>query len=554
MRERLQNKNVSVLHSLRALAFSISCALFFGASPTSSLGVCPAYFKLLNDVNPIHPIQTARVLKTRRDPSPDNQRQRRLIGRTRFTGNPDELLATIESMAVTPYGNLLRDKFGSHYLVQESSGRFFITDEKGRTADVGTVDWHYPLTRKSIPILPTTLSDTALAGNLVQARERHANDAKGLWATTTFVPRLLFFPYAVVWGATVSASEKLSKTKQSDRTPFVLRNLAAGVGYALLYASGLHPAQLAMDDLFSDEGQNILIDDFIEESDKQTGERPEGTVLVINAMPKKDYLGNSGKMLFDRLYANEPDARLVDANDVAEIVKEILSNENKTGKKIARMEPLGHGNLMRAFGKDSIGPLTVMYLGNDRLTLDPATAEEMMEWNRMINEYLVKQGSIPNIEPKRGETEGTQMRTVSFDSIPDLSTAFTEGAQLRFLSCNVAKEKCGKAFLAAWGDRTVKPKGGSISAATIPIAVPAEDIPLDKRTEIFEDRRNYREQVAEWAKKRATRQYASQEFARHAIVPMVILMYPGFKAYDWWRYEEPVLVIKYPKPKTDSGK
>lgn len=288
------------------------------------------------------------------------------------------------------------------------------------------------------------------------------HDRQALRSTLGFIPLTLFYPYVAPFRISWGFARKLAGQKFSSQ-----RDRKALAAFLLLFLTGTHPGQYALMDMMDDEvADEVAVDaySFWAAAEAELGPPPQGTVLVIDGVGDDDVITHSASVIRDQMLGAGKDVELVRARNLAEVAKYIQDAPKRTGKPIGLLMVMAHGDSLKGNPGDT--PITIINIHDEIVSLDPKLVEQRMtEYTQLQEARLQREG----ISYTRRDLTYSDL-----NNLPDLSDSFAPGAQVRFISCNIAAGKCGEAFMTKWADQTIVKKGGGMISAGIPIGVPLE--------------------------------------------------------------------------------
>lgn len=285
-------------------------------------------------------------------------------------------------------------------------------------------------------------------------------DRQALKSTLGFIPLTLFYPYVAPFRISWGLAQKMAGQKYSS-----IRDRKALAAFVLLLMTGAHPGQWALMDMMDDEvDDDVSVDAFTfwTLAELELGRPPQGTVLVIDGIGDDDVITHSAGMIRDLIIGAGKDVELVRAKNLAEVAKYIEEVPKKTGKPIGLLMVMAHGDSLKGNPGDT--PVTVININNEIASLEPKLVEQRMSEYIALQEARLREQGIPFA--KRDLTYS------NLNDLPDLSDSFAPGAQLRFVSCNIAAGECGERFMTKWAEQTILKNGGGMISAGIPISVP----------------------------------------------------------------------------------
>jgi len=287
-------------------------------------------------------------------------------------------------------------------------------------------------------------------------------DRQALRSTLGFIPLTLFYPYAAPFGISLGFARKLAGQKFSSN-----RDRKALAAFLLLFLTGTHPGQFALMDMMDDEVEDDVSVDaysFWAAAEAELGRPPKGTVLVIDGIGDDDVIANTASMIREQLLGAGKDVELVRAKNLADVAKYIEDVPKKTGKPIGLLLVMAHGDSLK--GNPGDKPVTIINIDNDIVSLDPTLVEQRMSEYGELQAARLRREGIPFTQQ--------DFTYSNLGDLPDLSDNFVPGAQLRFISCNIADGECGEAFMTKWAEQTIVKNGGGMISAAIPIGIPRE--------------------------------------------------------------------------------
>ncbi len=421
-----------------------------------------------------------------------------------------------------------------------------VTDELGRQVSLASDRWAR-LTRGKLPVTHGQSAKAAQLGHAMLAQAvSHAREKEGFKDSLKFFPKVLFYPYAVPYRGLRALfrpdAEFQGQKIRMVRPQVLIRDGVAMLGYLLLLGTATHPALVMIRVADDQDDPSIFLDPYLKQSEAALGPKPEGITLFVDGIPDGNDLEGSPEVLFDRMYGKDPDAVLVHVHGVAELAAAIRAQQ-AAGKKIARLEIFGHGLTMHDItGK--IDPVTIVNLGQDLMTTDPARVAQIRKTNTEIGEAFWRQAHPGEPLPPPPPNQQA-LHIVSLADFPDLTGAFAPGAQVRLVSCYAGEDAAGTEFLQAFGGKTVGP-GGKLVSSTLSIAVPEQEMPADKREALRRQaEENYR-RALERLRNIPWYQRAQDSAEEQALLPLESLFLPPYLTYQWLTREDPIKLVALP--------
>jgi hypothetical protein len=295
--------------------------------------------------------------------------------------------------------------------------------------------------------------------NRYQLREY---DRQALKSSLGFIPLTLFYPYVAPFRISWNFARKLAGQEFSSA-----RDRKALAAFLLLLVTGTHPGQFALMDMMDDEvADDFLVDafSFWMAAELELGPPPRGTVLVIDGIGDDDVITHSAGMIRDRLIGAGKHVELVRAKNLAEVAKYIEEIPEKTGKPIGLLLVMAHGDSLK--GKPGDSPVTLISIHNEIVSLEPKLVEQRVSEYTQLQEARLRREGLAYTK--------RELTYSNLNDLPDLADSFAPGAQLRFISCNIAAGECGERFMTKWAEQTIMEKGGGMISAAIPIGIPGE--------------------------------------------------------------------------------